>query len=56
MIIEFDPAKNAKNITECGLDFGFVVDFDWSTAQIDKMTERITAKYAIKQPVICKAA
>lgn len=36
MIIEFDPAKNAKNITERGLDFGFVVDFDWSTAQVEQ--------------------
>ena len=29
MIIEFDPIKNAKNITERGFDF--VADFDWKS-------------------------
>ncbi|MGI9213137.1 MAG: BrnT family toxin [Methylococcaceae bacterium] len=36
MIIDFDPAKNAKNIAERGLDFGFVADFDWCSAQIEQ--------------------
>ena len=40
MIIEFDPAKNAKNIAERGLDFGFVIDFDWSTAQVEPDTRK----------------
>lgn len=34
MQIEFDPAKNEKNIRERGLDFGRVVDFDFETAVI----------------------
>ncbi|WP_082879729.1 BrnT family toxin [Methylomonas methanica] len=32
MIIEFDPAKNARNILERGLSFERVADFDWSSA------------------------
>jgi len=34
MIIEFDPAKNAKNIAERGLSFERAVDFDFETAKI----------------------
>lgn len=34
MIIEFDPAKNAKNIAERGLRFERAVDFDFETAKI----------------------
>jgi uncharacterized protein len=30
--IEFDPAKNAKNIRERGLSFGRVVELDFNTA------------------------
>ena len=33
MIIEFDPAKNAKNIAERGLSFRRAVDFDFETAK-----------------------
>ena len=32
MIIEFDPAKNAKNIAERSLSFDRVIDFDFETA------------------------
>jgi uncharacterized DUF497 family protein len=32
MIIEFDPAKNAKNVEERGLSFERAVDFDFETA------------------------
>lgn len=32
MIIEFDPAKNARNLAERGLAFGRVADFDFGTA------------------------
>ncbi len=32
MIIEFDPAKNIKNMTERGLSFERAVDFDFETA------------------------
>ena len=34
MIIEFDPAKNTKNIQERGIDFEWVANFDFSTAEI----------------------
>ncbi|MBK7491116.1 MAG: BrnT family toxin [Nitrosomonas sp.] len=34
MIIEFDPAKNAKNITERGLSFERAVDFDFETSKV----------------------
>ncbi|WP_238527315.1 BrnT family toxin [Methylomonas methanica] len=29
MIIDFDPAKNARNIRERGLGFERAADFDW---------------------------
>ena len=32
MKIEFDPAKNAKNIRERGLPFTLAAEFDWTTA------------------------
>jgi hypothetical protein len=32
MGIEFDPAKNARNIRERGLSFERAADFDWSGA------------------------
>jgi uncharacterized DUF497 family protein len=34
MKIEFDPAKNAKNIRERGLPFTLANEFDWTTAMI----------------------
>ena len=34
MKIEFDPAKNAKNIRESGLPFTLADEFDWTTAMI----------------------
>ena len=34
MLIEFDPAKNEKNIRERGLDFNRARDFDFATAEI----------------------
>ena len=33
MRIDFDPAKNAKNIMERGLSFEHVTEFDFETAQ-----------------------
>ncbi len=33
MKIDFDPAKNAKNIRERGLSFERVVEFDFETAK-----------------------
>ena len=32
--IDFDPAKNAKNIRERGLPFTLAAEFDWTTAMI----------------------
>jgi len=34
MRVEFDPAKNEKNIRERGLSFELAADFDFSTAVI----------------------
>jgi hypothetical protein len=34
MEIEFDPAKNAKNIKDRGLSFTLAEEFDWITALI----------------------
>ena len=34
MKIDFDPAKNAKNIRERGLPFTLATGFDWTTAMI----------------------
>ena len=34
MKIDFDPAKNAKNIRERGLPFTLAAEFDWTTAMI----------------------
>jgi uncharacterized DUF497 family protein len=32
--IDFDPAKNAKNIRERGLPFTRAAEFDWTSAMI----------------------
>lgn len=34
MEIHYDPAKNVRNITERGLSFDRVADFDFETAKI----------------------
>ena len=34
MIIDFDPAKSAKNLTERALPFACVVDFDWASVSV----------------------
>ena len=34
MEIEFDPAKNAKNIKDRGLPFILAAEFDWTTALV----------------------
>jgi uncharacterized DUF497 family protein len=36
MIIEFDLAKSAKNISERSLSFDRAIDFDWSVAIIEE--------------------
>jgi uncharacterized DUF497 family protein len=43
MRIEFDAAKNARNIQERGLDFRSVADFDFETALV---IEDVRNKYA----------
>ena len=40
MLIEFDPAKNEKNMTERHLSFEQVAEFDFSTARIWQDTRR----------------
>lgn len=34
MKISYDPVKNAKNISERGISFDDVYDFEWQTARI----------------------
>ena len=34
MIIDFNPAKSAKNLAERELPFECVVDFDWESASV----------------------
>jgi uncharacterized DUF497 family protein len=34
MEIEFDPAKNARNVSDRGLPFALAEEFDWTTAMI----------------------
>lgn len=38
MIIDFDPAKNLKNIADRGLSFEQAIDFDFDTATYDTDT------------------
>lgn len=40
MQIDFDPAKNAKNIQERGLDFDLARQFDFCTAWVAQDTRR----------------
>jgi uncharacterized protein len=40
MEIDYDPAKNAKNIRERGLDFALVADFEWDSAEIIEDTRK----------------
>lgn len=40
MEIEFDPAKNKKNIQERGLPFALAAEFDWTTAMIAPSNRR----------------
>ena len=54
MIIEFDPIKNAKNITERGLSFDFVADFDWSKAALETDTRKDYSETGYQ--AICKVA
>ena len=35
MLIEFDPAKNEKNIAERGLSFSMAAEFDFSGAVVE---------------------
>jgi len=38
MQIEYDPAKNARNIQRRGLSFELATRFDWSTADVREDT------------------
>jgi len=38
MRIEYDPAKNARNLRRRGLSFELVTGFDWGTADIQEDT------------------
>jgi uncharacterized DUF497 family protein len=40
MEIDFDPAKNQRNIRERGLSFERVAEFDWDSAVIIEDTRR----------------
>lgn len=39
--IDFDPAKNARNIAERGLSFAAAAQFDFSTAVVAEDTRRV---------------
>ena len=49
MKIDFDPAKNAKNIRERGLSFERVVEFDFETAKfaIDNLRDYGEIRYRV---------
>jgi len=40
MLIEYDAAKNARNILQRGLPFDLVALFDWGTATIEQDARR----------------
>lgn len=40
MRIEFDPAKNQRNVQERGLSFEMVAHFDFATAQVSQDTRK----------------
>jgi len=43
--IDFDPAKNRKNIQERGLPFALVAEFDWTTALIAASDRRGESRF-----------
>ena len=45
MKIEFDPAKNEKNIRERGLPFTLADEFDWTTAMIAPSSRHGEARF-----------
>jgi uncharacterized DUF497 family protein len=45
MKIEFDQAKNAKNISDRGLSFTRVAEFDWTTAWIVRSDRRSEMRF-----------
>jgi uncharacterized DUF497 family protein len=47
MKIEFDPAKNAKNILERGINFKLAAEFDLATAIVGLIRAKIMAKNAL---------
>lgn len=61
MFISFDPAKNAWNIRERGLDFRLVTELEWETAWIaqderfDYGERRLIAfaKLGVRLHVVC---
>ncbi|HEY2255165.1 MAG TPA: BrnT family toxin [Variovorax sp.] len=44
MLIEFDPAKNERNIAERGLPFGRAEDFDFDTAIVEVDDRKVYAE------------
>ena len=43
--IDFDPAKNAKNIRERGLPFALAAEFDWTIAMIVPSSRHSEARF-----------
>jgi hypothetical protein len=43
--IEFDPAKNRKNIQQRGLPFALAAEFDWTTALIAASDRRGESRF-----------
>ena len=44
MRIEFDPAKNQRNVQKHGISLADVVDFDWDTALVEEDLRSIYAE------------
>ena len=45
MEIEFDPAKNRRNIEERGLSFALASEFDWTSALVLRSDRRGEERY-----------
>jgi uncharacterized protein len=45
VLIEYDPAKNAKNVGERGLDFNRAREFNFRTAETVRVLRREESRY-----------
>jgi hypothetical protein len=52
----FDPAKNGKNIAECGLSFALAAELDWEAAPIVDDTRHDYGELRLRSRLSCMAA